>query len=174
MFNKLAGNENVKQTLRHLLRNSRVPNSLLFAGDEGVGKKQFALELAKAFVCLEPNDFEACGVCAACRRADVVAFPTSDKADDYKKVFFSSHPDIGFVIGLKRNIYVDAIRELEREANFRPFESRARFFIVDERKHQQEEIHRVPYDLIAHPWHQPGKKRIVPIAVDEPEQTMVV
>ena len=132
MFNKLAGNENVKQTLRHLLRNSRVPNSLLFAGDEGVGKKQFALELAKAFVCLEPNDFEACGVCAACRRADVVAFPTSDKADDYKKVFFSSHPDIGFVIGLKRNIYVDAIRELEREANFRPFESRARFFIVDD------------------------------------------
>jgi len=67
MFSKLAGNENVKQTLRHLLRNGRVPNSLLFAGDEGVGKGQFALELAKAFVCLEPNDFEACGVCAACR-----------------------------------------------------------------------------------------------------------
>lgn len=132
MFSKLAGNENAKQTLRRLLRTGRVPNSLLFAGDEGVGKRQFALELAKAFVCLEPNDFEACGACAACRRADAVAFPTSDKSDDYKKVFFSSHPDIGFVIPLKRNMYVDAIRELEREANFRPFESRARFFIVDD------------------------------------------
>ena len=49
MFKKLVGNENVKQTLRHLLASERVPNSMLFAGDDGVGKLTVALELAKAF-----------------------------------------------------------------------------------------------------------------------------
>jgi DNA polymerase III subunit delta' len=132
MFNKLVGNENVKQTLRRLIRNGRIPNSLLFAGDEGVGKRQFAIELAKAFVCADPYDHEACGTCAACRRADVFVFPTSEKGDDYEQVFFSGHPDIGIVIPFGRNVRVDAIRALEREANFRPFEAPARFLIIDD------------------------------------------
>jgi len=132
MFSKLAGNENIKQTLKHLLRTGRVPNSMLFAGDEGIGKKQFALELARAFVCTEPTDNEACGGCSACRRVDVFAFPTSEKGDDYEEVFFSSHPDVGMVIPFRRNVRVKAIRALERESNFRPFEAKARFFIVDE------------------------------------------
>ena len=132
MFNSLIGNDHVKQTLKRLLANGRVPNSLLFAGDEGVGKRQFAIELAKAFVCKKPSDNEACGACAACRRADVFVFPKSDKGDDYEQVFFSEHPDVGTVIPFKRNVRVDAIRDLEREANFRPYEAQARFFIVDD------------------------------------------
>lgn len=131
MFKKLVGNEHVKQTLRHLLKNGRVPNSMLFSGDEGVGKRQFALELAKAFVCTDSADGEACDTCTACRRADVFAFPKSDKGDDYDQVFLSEHPDVGTVIPFNRNVRIKAIRDLEREANFRPFEAKARFFIVD-------------------------------------------
>lgn len=132
MFSKLIGNDNAKRSLKRLLANGRVPNSLLFAGDEGVGKRQFALQVAKAFVCKDPTDHEACGVCAACRRADVFVFPKSDKGDDFEQVFFSEHPDVGTVIPFKRNVRVNAIRELEREANFRPYEAAARFFIIDD------------------------------------------
>ncbi|MBK8303987.1 MAG: DNA polymerase III subunit delta' [Chloracidobacterium sp.] len=132
MFSKLIGNDNAKRSLKRLLVNGRVPNSLLFAGDEGVGKRQFALQVAKAFVCKEPTDNEACGVCAACRRVDVFVFPKSDKGDDFEQVFFSEHPDVGTVIPFKRNVRVDAIRDLEREANFRPYEAAARFFIIDD------------------------------------------
>jgi DNA polymerase-3 subunit delta' len=132
MFKRLVGNDNIKQTLRRLILNGRVPNSLLFSGDDGIGKRQFALELAKAFICKEPTDEEGCGVCASCRRADVFVFPTSEKGDDYERVFLSEHPDVGMVIPFRRNVRVDAIRDLEREANFRPFEARARFFIVDD------------------------------------------
>ena len=132
MFSKLIGNDNAKRSLKRLLANGRVPNSLLFAGDEGVGKRQFALQVAKAFVCKDPTDHEACGVCAACRRADVFVFPKSDKGDDFEQVFFSEHPDVGTVIPFKRNVRVDAIRDLEREANFRPYEAAARFFIIDD------------------------------------------
>jgi DNA polymerase-3 subunit delta' len=132
MFSHLIGNETAKLTLRRLLKKERVPNSLLFAGPEGVGKRQFAIELAKAFLCREPVDGEPCGVCPSCKRADVFVFPKSEKGDDYDFVFFSEHPDLGMVIPFRRNVRIDAIRALEKEANFRPYESSVRFFIVDD------------------------------------------
>ena len=132
MFKKLIGNDHVKLMLQRLLAKGRVPNSLLFAGDEGVGKRQFALELGKALVCKEPIENEACGACAACRRADVFVFPKSEKGEDFDRVFFSEHPDIGTVIPFKRNVRIGSIRDLEREANFRPYEAPARIFIVDD------------------------------------------
>ncbi|MEO6654575.1 MAG: hypothetical protein ABIO36_00680, partial [Pyrinomonadaceae bacterium] len=110
MFSKLTGNDHVKQMLRHLLANKRVPNSLLFVGDEGVGKRQFALELAKAFICTEPSNGEGCNACPSCRRADVFLFPKPDDKDGHKRVIFSDHPDVGTVIPYNRNILVDAIR----------------------------------------------------------------
>ena len=132
MFDKFTGNNHVKMVLRRLLVQKRLPNALLLAGAGGVGKKQFALELAKAFVCLNPKNSEACDVCANCRRADNFTFPKADNRDAFKKVIFSGHSDIGLVIPYNKNILVDAIRELETEANFRPYEAAARFFIIDD------------------------------------------
>ena len=132
MFSKLIGNENVKASLRHLLSADRVPNSLLFTGPEGVGKKQFALELARSFVCPDSGQKGACAKCPACLRVGHFNTPTSEKGDDYDRVFFSEHADVGLVIPYKRNLRVGAIRALEIQANFRPYEARARVFIVDE------------------------------------------
>ena len=132
MFGKLIGNNHIKDILRRMLEKERVPRSLLFAGIEGVGKKQFALELAKSFVCLEKQNAEACDRCAACRRADNFNFPKPDDRDAHKEVVFSEFPDIGLVIPYNKNILVDAIRNLEKEANFRPYEAKARFFIIDD------------------------------------------
>lgn len=134
MFNSLIGNENAKQTLRRLIANKRIPNSLLFAGDDGVGKRQFALEVARTFLCCDKTDGEACGVCSTCTRVDTFEFPerTDKNKDQYRKVFFGSHLDVGTVVNYKRTILVDAIRDLERHANFRPYESEARFFIIDD------------------------------------------
>lgn len=132
MFNKLIGNNHIKEILRRMLKTDRVPHSLLFAGEEGVGKKRFALELAKSVVCQNPNDFEACDKCPACQRAENFTFPKSDDKDAHKKVVFSEHPDIGLVIPYGKNILVDAVRDLEREANFRPYEAKMRFLLIDD------------------------------------------
>ncbi|MBA2493439.1 MAG: DNA polymerase III subunit delta' [Acidobacteria bacterium] len=132
MFNKLIGNNHIKETLRRMLATDRVPHSLLFAGVEGIGKKQFALELAKSFVCQNPKNFEACDICAACKRADKFTFPKPDDKDAHKEVIFSEHADIGLVIPYNKNILIDAVRNLEKEANFRPFEAKARFLLIDE------------------------------------------
>ncbi len=132
MFKNLLGNDHIKDILRRMLEKDRVPRSLLFAGIEGVGKKHFALELAKSFVCLSPQTAEACDKCAACRRADKFNFPKPDDRDAHKQVIFSEFPDIGLVVPYNKNILVDAIRDLEKEANFRPYEAKARFFIIDD------------------------------------------
>jgi DNA polymerase III subunit delta' len=141
MFTDLAGNLQVKHLLKRLIASNRVPNSLLFAGDDGIGKRQFAFELARALMCPDPRDGEGCGVCATCRRIGRFDIPTStDKnKDDFKKVFFGGHIDIGLVVAYKRLILVDAIRDLERHANYRPFEARARVFIIDEAERMNDE-----------------------------------
>ena len=132
MFNKIIGNERIKKTFRHLIKERRVPNAVLFTGEEGIGKKKIALELAKSFVCLTPKNGEACDNCRNCRRADKIEIPKSEKREDYERVFFTEHPDIGFVVAFKTRILVDSIRALEQEAYFRPFEANTRFFIIDD------------------------------------------
>ena len=132
MFSDLVGNQKVKESLLHLLRSGRLPNSMLFAGPDGVGKKEFAVELSRAFVCQRPADGSACGKCAACARVGHFHVATSEKGEDYEAVFYGEHPDVGLVIPFKRNLRVNSIRVLEKEANFRPFEARARVFIVDD------------------------------------------
>ena len=130
MFAKLAGNQNVKEKLSHLLRNGRLPNSILFTGPDGVGKKEFAFALARAIVCTDDSEV-ACGKCSACLRVTVFDAPASEKKDDYKKVFFDRHADVGLVVQFNRTVLVDAIRALEKEAHFQPYEAKVRVFIIN-------------------------------------------
>ncbi len=132
MFDKLIGNNSNKEIFQRLLKTNRIPHSLLLVGKDGIGKRQFALELAKSFMCQNPKDFAACDECRNCRRAEKFDFPNADaKKENFEQVFFSEHPDIGMVIPYKNSILVDAIRDLEKEANFRPYEAQARVFIID-------------------------------------------
>src|SRR5688500_15782641 len=120
MFDTLVGNERAKQTLRRMLGQGRVPSALLFAGEEGLGKKLFALELARALNCRSRRGVEACGACPACARVGRVQWPASDDKDAHEKVIWTDHRDVGFVRPYNRNILVKAVRDLERECNFRP------------------------------------------------------
>src|SRR5215210_3070588 len=131
MFDSLTGNERAKETLRRMLRQGRVPGALLFAGEKGLGKRSFALELARALNCKDRRGVEGCGVCPACERIVKFQYPAADERDEHKKVIWSDHRDVGVVRPYNRNILVDAIRDLERESNFRPAEGAARFFLVE-------------------------------------------
>ncbi|MCC7307310.1 MAG: DNA polymerase III subunit [Acidobacteria bacterium] len=131
MFTGILGNEELKQILKRLRSNGRLPNAMLFAGPEGIGKRLFALEVGRSFICTT-HESDACGVCPACVRAGQFEFPKPDAKDAYKKVVPSHHPDVALVTTIKRQIAVDAIRDLEREAYFHPNEGRGRTFIIDD------------------------------------------
>ncbi|MCA1574263.1 MAG: DNA polymerase III subunit delta', partial [Acidobacteria bacterium] len=132
MFDQLTGNELVKDLLRRMLRSGRLPGALLFTGEEGVGKKLFAVEIARALNCRAPQGVEACGKCPACVRMSRFNFPQSEDSDDWKKIIWTDHGDVGMVVAPKRVLLVDQMRHIEGEANFRPFEGKARVFIVDD------------------------------------------
>jgi DNA polymerase-3 subunit delta' len=131
-MNELIGNKAVAQTLSRLVQTGRLPNALLFAGPEGIGKKRFATELARMLVCTRRHGADACGACGACTRAREFVIPTLEKGADTDQVFFSQHPDVGIVIPYKQNLRIGAIRALETEAHYRPYEAEARVFIVDD------------------------------------------
>lgn len=132
MFDQLTGNERVKDLLRRMLEMRRVPGALLFSGEEGVGKKLFAFQLAKALNCRSPKGAEACDGCAACLRISKINYPPTDDPDDKKRILWTDHPDVGLVEPPGRFLLVTMMREIEREANFRPYEGAVRFFIVDD------------------------------------------
>lgn len=133
MFSTLIGNEEVKDSLRRLITGGRVPGSLLFTGEEGIGKKLFALEMAKVLNCRARVGIEACDECSSCKRISKSTFPPFGNADDDKeRLIWSEHADVAMARPYKQIIRVKPIRELEREANFRPFEGAARVFIVED------------------------------------------
>ena len=132
MFDRLAGNSRAKEVLRRTLTAGRVPGALLFAGEEGVGKMLFALELARALNCRRRVGVEGCGRCPACARIVKFSYPASDDKEAHKKVIWSEHPDVGLIRAYNRSILVDAVRDLERETNFRPVEGAARLFLIED------------------------------------------
>ncbi len=140
MFSTLIGNEEVKQALRQLLAGGRVPGSLLFTGETGIGKKLFALELAKALNCRNRVGVEACDECSSCKRISNSTFPPFGSADDNKeRMIWSEHADVAMVRPYLHIIRVKPMRELEREANFRPFEGTSRVFIVEDAEYMNDQ-----------------------------------
>jgi len=132
MFDQLIGNDNVKHLLRRMLEAKRLPGAMLFVGEEGVGKKLFALEIAKALNCRKPQGVEGCGGCPACLRMSKFNYPQSAESDDWKKIIWTDHPDVGMVVAPKRVLIVEQMRAVENAANYRPFEGAARVFIIED------------------------------------------
>src|SRR5262245_35203292 len=127
-FAKLIGNERNKAILQRLLLRGRVSATLLFAGPEGVGKRQFALTLAKALNCSRPvidkaqGKYDCCDACPVCHRID---------ADSYGDVL-TIKPDGQF-------IKIAQTRQLAEEVYYRPREGQQRFFIIDQADRLREE-----------------------------------
>ncbi|GIU81557.1 MAG: AAA family ATPase [Acidobacteria bacterium] len=135
MFDFLAGNDQIKKILRQMLKCKEVPASMLFAGEDGIGKKTFAIYLAKSLLCKTPVNSESCDVCSSCKRVDDIF--EIIKSHQYQeiaksKVIFSNHPDFGIVLPFKKQILIEAIRDLEEKANLEPFEASSKVFIIDE------------------------------------------
>ena len=118
-FAKLIGNERNKQILQRLLSGGRISATMIFAGPAGIGKRQFALTLAKAANCqkVPANSFstDSCDECAVCRRIDEGVY------GDVTTI----QPDGQF-------IKIAQTRALAEEVYYRPREGRQRFFIIDE------------------------------------------
>jgi DNA polymerase-3 subunit delta' len=69
MWNHIHGHDDVAERFRQSVAAGRLATTYLFVGPPGIGKRTFALELAKALLCQQnrPGELVACGTCESCR-----------------------------------------------------------------------------------------------------------
>jgi DNA polymerase III subunit delta' len=110
-FSSILGNPNVKKELQRLLDKGAVPNSMLFAGPDGVGKKLFAKELAIALL-----------------------YPEGASDSQRARIETENHPDLHLLSpeGKTGMHAIAAIRKMIDELFLAPFEAKAKVFIIEE------------------------------------------
>jgi DNA polymerase-3 subunit delta' len=117
-FASIVGHAPVIALLRQAVANRRVPQSLLFAGPDGVGKRAVAVALAQAVNCptrRSAGGDDGCGTCPTCQR-----------------IARGQHSDVTLLDrGDDASIKLKALREQVLEVvGYRPFEAERRFFII--------------------------------------------
>jgi DNA polymerase-3 subunit delta' len=120
-FKDVIGNSGVKKILHRALKQKKLPNSVLFAGPEGIGKKQTALVIAKALNCLKKAS-DACEECAHC-----------------KAINNGNFPDVMIIAPAKDMLKIDQMRLLKDTAYLKPMAGRKRVFIVCEAEKMNDE-----------------------------------
>jgi DNA polymerase-3 subunit delta' len=144
-FSNFIGNAEIVQSLRQMIAENRLPQTLLFAGPRGVGKATLARLLAAAMSCLKTPG-EPCGRCSNCLR--MLAADLS--LDDFQKMLaerekltsaqrgdspliVSTHPDLLIFPpdGPMQLITIEQARQLRAAARFGPSEGKRRVFLID-------------------------------------------
>ena len=127
------GNADVVATLDGMIARDRIPQTILIAGAEGVGKstlaRRFAASLLGGADKIEQDDLSRPENVALL--ADREKWPADKRADD--PLLFATHPD--FVTfapdGPLRQISIQQMRQLKERAGYKPLKGRYRIFLID-------------------------------------------
>jgi DNA polymerase-3 subunit delta' len=75
-WSDVRGHTHQVDQLRQAHRTDRLGHAYLCVGPDGIGKKRFAIELAKALLCEnQPSPFDACDRCPACAQVEAGTHP---------------------------------------------------------------------------------------------------
>ncbi|HEY2931775.1 MAG TPA: DNA polymerase III subunit delta' [Acidobacteriota bacterium] len=121
-FSEFIGNRHLLDQFLRCARANRLPQVLLFAGPDGVGKRGFAILAAKYLNCAQPSQNDSCGRCAAC-----------------VKIEKGEYPELRILEPAGTQIKIDQIRELSSDIQYRPFEGRRKVYIIDPADKMNEE-----------------------------------
>jgi len=132
-FENFYGNHTVAQTLAQAIDSGMIPQTILLAGPEGVGKatlaRRFAARLLGGAAKIEQDDL------SLPHNREVIAerekWPSEKRAED--PLFFSSHPDfLTFTPeGPLCQLSIQQMRLLRERAQFKPLAGSHRVFLID-------------------------------------------
>jgi DNA polymerase III subunit delta' len=133
VFEQFYGNLGIQNALAEMIRRERIPQTLLFAGIEGLGKatmaRRFAAQLLGSADKIEQDDL------SLPNNANLLAtrekLPSEKRNDD--PFFLGSHPDfLTFAPdGPLRQISIPQMRLLKEMAQYKPLSGTRRVFLID-------------------------------------------
>jgi DNA polymerase III subunit delta' len=134
MFENFWGNRHVQTTLAGMIERERIPQTMLFAGLEGLGKatlvRRFAARMLGSAEKIEQDDLSLPA------NANLITtrekLPADKRNDD--PLFFGTHPD--FLTfppdGPLRQLSIPQIRMLKEMAQYKPLHGARRIFLIDQ------------------------------------------
>lgn len=154
-WDRIIGQQRVKELLRRSIESGQVAHAYLFDGPEGVGKDALAIEFARALNCRKGGS-QACGECDSCVRMEtlhhpnvrvITALPTGKgekTGDDPLKGFTddqmeSLHAEFAakakdpyhrMAVAKASFIKVNSIREIRRQASLTASEPGTKIFLI--------------------------------------------
>ena len=136
-FEKIIGNKRLKEQLEILLETGRFPHAVIIEGDEGLGKKTLANEIALSLMCVSDGE-KPCRQCAQCH-----------------KVLKGIHPDICLYgpdeSKKTRPFSVDTVRDIINDAAVKPNESLYKLYILKECERMNPQAQNALLKLIEEP-----------------------
>lgn len=114
VFDDVAGQEHITQTLRNEIKTDSLAHAYLFCGTRGTGKTSTAKILARAVNCEHPIDGNPCNECPTC-----------------KGILDDSILDVVEIDAASRN-KVENIRDLIDDVIFLPTQAKKKVYIIDE------------------------------------------
>ncbi len=112
MFENIIGNDTIKKTLVKSIENATLSHSYLFMGIQGIGKKMFATEFAKAILCIKREQNDSCKSC--------LEFDSNN------------HPDFMYIEPEGTSIKIEQIRLLQKKIQEKPIISNQKVYIIDD------------------------------------------
>jgi len=134
VFDQFYGNRHTQSVLLSMLEREKIPQTLLFAGLEGIGKatlaRRFAARILGDAARIEQDDLSLDANSSAIATREKL--PADKRNDD--PLVFSSHPD--FLTfppdGPLRQINIPQMRLLKERAQFKPLKGTRRVFLIDQ------------------------------------------
>jgi DNA polymerase III subunit delta' len=120
-FQRILGQDQPKRIIQSALKNHNASHAYLFYGQESIGKKLTAIELAKSLNCEVSGPQDNCDECSSCRKIEQRIHPD----------FFLLEPGKSSPSGRDALIKVEEIRELQKKLSFLPYEGKTKVAIID-------------------------------------------
>lgn len=114
MFEKIVGNNKIKEYLETSVKIKNISHSYMFVGKSGIGKKLFAREYAKQIMCLnEGNCLE--NKCESCIKFEA-----------------GSNPDYTEIAPEGKTLKIEQIRIMQEKIAEKPIVSNKKVYIIDD------------------------------------------
>ena len=114
MFDKIIGNEQIKEQLQKSVFENKVSHSYMFVGIEGIGKQIMAKNFAQIILCTNETQ-KGCHQCKSC-----IEFMSHN------------HPDFLYIEPDGNSVKIEQIRYLQRKIQEKPIISNKKVYIIND------------------------------------------